>query len=203
MTLEEQQDKLIAEWLETQPESTRAKVRALPRLDDGPSHDVGRADDAATWERAGAAQWADPSSWCDQMQELLADEFDLSMGQALGVMEWGRAMVRRALEGSEGHMLTRVLTRLLQNKIADVRVMLWALAYQTGVARRMVSMSPSQMAKELGVTRALMSHWMGEWESLLGFRDATYAKSASARENMRRARMRVVEKGRKATEEEI
>jgi hypothetical protein len=194
MTLEQQQDELIRIWLEGQPEDVRRRVAALPPLEDGPSHEVGASDDAATWERAGAAEWADPAAWCDSHIERLQDEFDLTLGQALGIAEWGRGMVRRALEGSEGHMLTRVLTRLLQNKIADVRVMLWALAFQTGVARRMVSMSPSQMATELGVTRALMSHWMGEWESLLGFRDGTYAKSKDARENMRRARLRVLER---------
>lgn len=194
MTLEQQQDELIRIWLEGQPEDVRRKVAALPPLEDGPSHEVGASDDAATWERAGAAEWADPSAWCDSHIELLQDEFDLTLGQAQGIAEWGRGMARRALEVSEGHMLTRVLTRLLQNKIKDVRVMLWALAFQTGLARRMVSMSPSQMAAELGVTRALMSHWMGEWESLLGFRDGTYAKSKDARENMRRARLRVLER---------
>jgi hypothetical protein len=196
MTLEQQQDELIRIWLEGEPEDVRRKVAALPALEDGPSHEVGAAEDAATWERAGAAEWADPEAWCDTVVGRLQDEFDLTMGQALGIAEWGRGMVRRALEGTEGAMLTRVLTRLLQNKISDIRVMLWALAFQTGVARRMVSMSPSQMAKELGVTRALMSHWMGEWESLLGFRDGTYAKSKDARENMRKARMRVIERGK-------
>jgi len=54
--------------------------------------------------------------------------------------------------------------------------------------------NPSEMAVKLGVTRALISHWMGEWESLLGFRDGTWAKSKEARANMRAARMRVVER---------
>jgi hypothetical protein len=197
MTLEEEQDRLIAEWAATQPADVQAKVAALPRVT-GPAHDVGHADDVATWDRAGAADWGDPATWCDGVLDRLQDEFDLTPGQAAGVADWCRGMVRRALEGSEGHMLTRVLTRLLQNKVNDVRVMLWALAYQTGVARRMVPQNPSEMAKQLGVTRALMSHWMREWESLLGFRDGTWAKSAAARENMRAARMRVVERTRAA-----
>jgi hypothetical protein len=193
MTTEEEQDRLIAEWVATQPPAVQERIAALPKMS-GPSHEVGAADDVATWERQDAADWGDPASWCDGVLDRLQDEFDLTPGQAAGVADWCRGMVRRALEGSEGHMLTRVLTRLLQNKVNDVRVMLWALAYQTGVARRMVPENPSEMAVKLGVTRALMSHWMGEWESLLGFRDGTWAKSKEARANMRAARMRVVER---------
>jgi hypothetical protein len=195
MTPEEAQDKLIAEWVATQPEHVQSKVAALPRVD-GPSHEVGAADDAATWERAGAAEWADPSAWCDKVPDWLQEKFDLTPGQADGVAEWARSVVRREVEGSEGRMLTRVILRLLQNQISDLRVLLWALAYQTGVARRMTKLSPSGMARDLCVTRALMSHWMGEWESLLGFRDGTFAKSKEARENMRLARMRVVERSK-------
>ena len=122
MTLEQQQDELIRIWLEGEPEEVRKKVAALPPLDEGPSHEVGASDDAATWERAGAAEWADPATWCDSHIERLQDEFDLTLGQALGIAEWGRGMVRRALEGSEGHMLTRVLTRLLLEAGSDESV---------------------------------------------------------------------------------
>jgi hypothetical protein len=201
MTLEQQQDELIRIWLEGQPEDVRRKVASLPPLEDGPSHEVGASDDAATWERAGAAEWADPARWCDAPLDWLQDEFDLTPGQAEGVAKWARGLVRREREGSEGVLLTRTVMRLATGSQANMAVMVWALAFQMGISDACEThATPSGKARHLGVTRALMSHWMRYWEDLLGFRDQTHAKSKDARENMRKARMRVLERGKDSRE---
>jgi hypothetical protein len=195
MTREQEQDALIAAWSATQPEEVRRKVAALPPLDEGPSHEVGASEDAATWERPGQAEWADPARWCDAPLDWLQDEFDLTEGQAEGVAKWARGLVRREREGSEGALLTRTVMRLATGAQANMPVMVWALAFQMGISDACEThATPSGKAREFGVTRALMSYWMRYWEDLLGFRDQTYAKSKEARANMRAARMRVVER---------
>ena len=62
----------------------------------------------------------------------------------------------------------------------------------------MTQHNPHSKAKELGVTRALMSYWQKVWEDELGLHDLTFAKTDEAREKYRAARVAYVRK-KKAT----
>jgi hypothetical protein len=195
MTREQEQDALIAAWSATQPEEVRRKVAALPKMS-GPSHEVGAAEDVATWERQAAPDWSDPASWCDSEPDRLQEMFGLTAQQANGVFEWAEKRQNRAVMAEQGDMLSKMLECCLQDRINNIWPVLWALAFQLGVARRFqfkkTTPTPNAVAKHYGVTRALMSHWACKWENLLGFRDSTWAKSKEARANMRAARLRVV-----------
>jgi hypothetical protein len=62
------------------------------------------------------------------------------------------------------------------------------------VARHLTGCNAHAKAKELGVTRALMSYWQKVWEDELGLHDLTFSKTEEARSKYREARLRHVKK---------
>lgn len=192
---ERQQEALIAEWAATLPEDERRVVLELPRLCTEP-HGVGIDKDAATWDEA--SETTDMAGVVDMEHELLMEQFGLHEAQALAVTKWARDREHNATRAMQAKVLGTILGRFLGNKTNDAKVLFWALAFQSGLARHLTDKNPHTKSKELGVSRALMSYWQKVWEDDLNLHDLTFAKTEEAREKYRKARVAYVRK-KKAT----
>jgi hypothetical protein len=194
LSKEKAQDALVAEWAKTLPEKERRLVLGLPKLGSSETHCAGQDNDAAEWNQA--SETPDMAMAIDQEHEHLMEQFGLNEGQALEVLAWARAREHDAARSMQAKVLGAILGRFLGERTADAKVVFWALAFQSGVARHLTRHNPYTKATELGVTRALMSHWQKEWQKELGLYDLTYAKTDEARAKYSKARTDYVRKKR-------
>lgn len=193
-SLEKQQEALIADWAAKLPEAERKIVLGLPKLSTDPNS-VGMEKDVSTWDEA--SEEADYAGMIDKEHEILMEEFHLAEGQAVSVLHWAKEREREATIKVKARVLGAILGRFLDSrKQKDIPVMLWALAFQSGLAKQMTSQNPHEKSLELGVTRALMSYWQKTFEDDLNLHDLTYAKKPEAREKYRKARLAYVQKQR-------
>ena len=208
ISAERRQDQLVAEWAKTLPEKQRRLVEGLPRLanDHKPT---GQDKDVAEIE--GIREFVDPlanlrrqsetpdmAAAIDSEHEILMEQFGLHDAQAKAVAMWANQREHMAARSMQAKVLGAILGQFLGEKTADANTMFWALAFQSGVARHLTSHNPNSKAKELGVTRALMSYWQKVWEKELELHDLTYAKTDEARVKYSAARKAFVRKTRAA-----
>lgn len=113
---------------------------------------------------AGAVYHHDYAGEIDQEHEILADELGITPKQAREVM----AYRDKALREHQALILGRVIGLLLET--SNLPVMANALAFAAGLDQLNGKRSQAQVARELGVTRALMSHYV------LGVRDVLSGK---------------------------
>ena len=183
-------------------------VEALPKLAND-HRPTGQDKDAAEVE--GVREFVDPlanlrrqsetpdmAAVIDSAHEILMERFGLDEDQAKALASWANDLEHNAARTMQAKVLGTILGQFLGQKTADANTMFWALAFQSGVARHLTRHNPNSKAKELGVTRALMSYWQKVWEAELGLHDLTYAKTDEAREKYREARKAYVSKTRAA-----
>jgi hypothetical protein len=195
LSKEKAQDALVAEWAKSLPEKERRVVEGLPKLA-SETHHTGQDNDAAEWNEA--SESPDMAGAIDQDHEELMERFGLQEAQALAVLVWAQKREHDAARSMQAKVLGAILGRFLGEKTADAKVVFWALAFQSGVARHLTRHNPNSKAIELGVTRALMSYWQKEWQKELGLYDLTYAKTDEARVKYREARVAYVQKKKAA-----
>jgi hypothetical protein len=195
LSKEKAQDALVAEWAKTLPEKERRMVEAMPKLA-SEAHHTGQEKDAAEWNEA--SETPDMAAAIDSDHERLQEMFDLDERQALGVWNWAQKREHNAARSMQAKVLGAILGRFLGEKTADAKVVFWALAFQSGVARHLTRHNPHSKSTELGVSRALMSYWQKEWQKELGLYDLTYAKTEEARVKYRDARVAYVRKKKAA-----
>jgi len=113
---------------------------------------------------AGAVYHHDYAGEIDQEHEILADELGITPKQARGVIAHTEAEVRR----SQSLILGKVVGMLLET--SNLPVMAHALAFAAGLDQLNGKRSQAEVARELGVTRALVSHYV------IGVRDVLSGK---------------------------
>lgn len=133
---------------------------------------------------AGAVYHHDYAGEIDKEEEVLADELGITPQQARGVIAYTEAEVRR----SQSLILGRVVGMLLET--SNLPVMAHALAFAAGLDQLNGKRSQAQVARELGVTRALVSHYViGVRDVLSGKRETfdctKFRKSNSSRQTFR------------------
>ncbi len=195
LSAEKQHEALIAEWAKSLPDDQRRVVENLPRLSSEP-HSVGLEKDAAQWDEA--SETPDMAGVIDMEHELLMERFKLDEDQAISVMLWTKEREHNAARAVQAKVLGTILGRFLGSKTSDAKVLFWALAFQSGLARHLTHHNPHTKAKELGVTRALMSYWQKVWQDDLNLHDVTFAKTEEAREKYRKARVAYVRKQKRS-----
>lgn len=122
----------------------------------------------------------DMAAMIDTEQEIIADELGISLSQADAVIAMTRNLARR----QQAEILASVIALLLQAK--NLPVMVHSLAIAFGLDQLNGAHSQSEIAKQLGVTRALISHYVIGWRDILsgsaGSFDCTkYRKRNTAR----------------------
>ena len=130
---------------------------------------------------AGAIYHHDYAAEIDKEDEILADELGISPQQARGVMEYRD----RALREHQALILGRVIGLLLET--ANVPVMTHALAFAAGLDQLNGARSQSQVARELGVTRALMSHYVVGVRDVLSGKEGAFDNLKFRKRNSARA----------------
>lgn len=128
----------------------------------------------------------DLASEIDTEEEILADLLGINPAQARRVMAWQQEESKKvATEHREA--FGRVIAFLLQGK--NLPVMVHALAFAAGLDQLNGKKSQAQIARELGVTRALVSHYVVGFADILGVQVTKFRKSESSREKFREAQL--------------
>jgi len=96
---------------------------------------------------------------------------------------WGltvRETERKNLAGKAWELLGRVIGLLLGAK--NLAAQVHALAFAAGLDQLNGKRSQAEIARELGCTRALISHYVVGWADVLGLSITKFRKSESSRE---------------------
>ena len=125
------------------------------------------AEAARLFEKNGGSYWPDMADEIDTPEERLADSLGIPLAAARAVI----ALQERALREHQALILGRVIGLLL--RASNLPAMAHALAFASGLDQLNGARSQAEVARELGVTRALLSHYT------LGVRDVLSGKDSS------------------------
>jgi len=122
----------------------------------------------------------DMAAMIDKPEEIIADEYGVSMAVARRILSDRDNLSRRG----QAQILASVIGLLIQSR--NINVQVHALAIAFGMDQLNGAHSQSEIAKELGVTRALVSHYVLAWRDVLAggigaFDNRTFRKRNSTR----------------------
>lgn len=122
----------------------------------------------------------DMAAMIDSAEEIVADDYGVTIAVARRILSDRQDVVRR----SQAEMLAKVIGLLLQNRNPNVQVHALAIAF--GMDELNGAHSQSEVARELGVTRALISHYVLAWRDVLAggvgaFDNRTFRKRQGTR----------------------
>jgi len=123
----------------------------------------------------------DMAAMIDRPEEIIADEYGVSIAVALRIIADREDLARRG----QAQILASVIGYIIQSRNPTLQV--YALAIAFGMDQLNGAHSQSEIARELGVTRALVSHYVLQWRDILaggvgGFDNRTFRKRNSTRE---------------------
>ena len=105
--------------------------------------------------------------------------------------QWGlevRNQEKENLAGKSWEMLGRVIALLLGAK--NLAAQVHALAFAAGLDQLNGKRSQAEIARELGCTRALISHYTVGWADVLGISVTKFRKSESSRETYKSVQLK-------------
>ncbi len=133
-----------------------------------------------------ASYTPDYASEIDTEEEILADELGVSIRQARAIL----AKIKDAVARNESLTLARAIGLMLQS--SNLPVTVHAMAIAAGLDQLNGKRSQSDIARELGCTRALVSHYVVGIRDVLSGKDSNfdcfkYRKSNASRETFRKS----------------
>jgi len=128
----------------------------------------------------------DMAELIDLPEEILADEYGVSIAVAKRILSDREDLARRG----QAQILASVIGLLIQSR--NINVQVHALAIAFGMDQLNGAHSQSEIARELGVTRALVSHYVLAWRDVLAggigaFDNRTFRKRDSTRKTYAKA----------------
>jgi hypothetical protein len=128
----------------------------------------------------------DMADLIDLPEEILADEYGVSIAVARRILSDREDLARRG----QAQILASVIGLLIQSR--NINVQVHALAIAFGMDQLNGAHSQSEIARELGVTRALVSHYVLAWRDVLAggigaFDNRTFRKRDSTRKTYAKA----------------
>jgi hypothetical protein len=122
----------------------------------------------------------DMAAMIDRPEEIMADEYGVSIAVALRIIADREDLARRG----QAQILASVIGLLIQSR--NINVQVHALAIAFGMDQLNGAHSQSEIARELGVTRALVSHYVLAWRDVLAggigaFDNRTFRKRQGTR----------------------
>jgi hypothetical protein len=128
----------------------------------------------------------DMAELIDLPEEILADEYGVSIAVARRILSDREDLARRG----QAQILASVIGLLIQSR--NINVQVHALAIAFGMDQLNGAHSQSEIARELGVTRALVSHYVLAWRDVLAggigaFDNRTFRKRDSTRKTYAKA----------------
>ena len=103
----------------------------------------------------------DMAELIDKEEEILADRFGVSIATARKIMAYRDIAVRH----QQAQVLAQIIGLLIRSK--NLPVMVHSLAIAFGLDSLNGAHSQSEIARQLGVTRALISHYVLGWRDVL------------------------------------
>lgn len=122
----------------------------------------------------------------DRDEWKLAEELNLGLEAADRVLEWHKKELIREIEWAKAEQLNLIVSFLCK-PTGNLRAVVRALALATGLAELNGTHSQAEVARELGVTRALVSYYVTTWADLLKINVFKFRKGSSSRETYREA----------------
>jgi len=128
----------------------------------------------------------DMAAMIDRPEEIIADEYGVSIAVARRILSDREDLARR----EQAQILASVIGLLIQSR--NINVQVHALAIAFGMDQLNGAHSQSEIARELGVTRALVSHYVLAWRDVLAggvgsFDNRTFRKRDSTRKTYAKA----------------
>lgn len=155
-----------------------------------PNHGISASPDGAfsAWvgDSLEGAYEPDMAGEIDSEEEILADLLGINPAQAKRVLAW-HSEESKKVAAEHREAFGRVIAFLLQGK--NLPVMVHALAFAAGLDQLNGKKSQSQIARELKVTRALVSHYVVGFADILGVTVTKFRKSEGSREKFREAQL--------------
>lgn len=132
-----------------------------------------------------ASYTPDYAAMIDTEEEILADELGVNLLQSREIL----AKIKDAVRRNESLTLARAIGLMLQS--SNLPVTVHAMAIAAGLDQLNGKRSQSDIAKELGCTRALISHYVVGIRDILSGKDSNfdcfkYRKSQASREVYRK-----------------
>jgi hypothetical protein len=128
----------------------------------------------------------DMAELIDKPEEIAADEYGVSIAVAKRILADREDLARRG----QAQILASVIGLLIQSR--NINVQVHALAIAFGMDQLNGAHSQSEIARELGVTRALVSHYVLAWRDVLAggigaFDNRTFRKRQGTRKTYAKA----------------
>ena len=122
----------------------------------------------------------------DRPEWKLAEELCLGLEDAEKVHAWHLSTIAREIQWAKAEQLNLIVSFLCK-PTKNLRALVRGLALATGLAELNGTHSQAEVARELGVTRALMSYYVTTWADLLKINVFKFRKGSSSRETYRAA----------------
>jgi hypothetical protein len=122
----------------------------------------------------------------DKPEWILAENLNLGLEEATRVLEWHQVAVAREVDWAKAEQLNLIVSFLIK-PTKNLRALVRALALATGLAELNGTHSQAEVARELNVTRALISYYVTTWADLLKINVFKFRKASSSREVYREA----------------
>jgi hypothetical protein len=116
----------------------------------------------------------------DRQEWILAEELRLGMEDAERVWSWHQNKLSIEVEHARAERLERIVG-LLCKPTKNMKALVRALALAAGLDELNDTHSQADLARELGCTRALLSHYVTAWADLLDLDVFKFRKSSCSR----------------------
>lgn len=175
---EHEQETLIRHWLDDLEPIERANIKAT----------LAPISSLSTAEGEYMESLPDPSSAfdVDRPEWILAEDLRLGLAEAERVYAWHLTTIAREIEWAKAEQLNLIVSFLIK-PTKNLPALVRALALATGLAELNGTHSQAEVARELGVTRALISYYVTTWADLLKINVFKFRKASSSRETYREA----------------
>ena len=173
-----EQDTLLRNWLDGLEPLDRATIEAT----------LTPISALSTVDAEYLESFPDPDSAfdVDRPEWKLAEDLRLGLEEAERVHAWHLSTIAREIEWAKAEQLN-LLVSFLCKPTKTLRALVRGLALATGLAELNGTHSQAEVARELGVTRALMSYYVTTWADLLKINVFKFRKGSSSRETYRAA----------------
>ena len=127
----------------------------------------------------------------DTPAQILAERLGVSEMAARRVLEWHAIETAATVRREVALMMARVIGLLIK-PAQNLRALVWGLAFSWGQDQLNGAHSQAEVAREMNLERASISHYKRLWDRLLGSPVRRFGKSAAACAKLSEARRRVV-----------
>jgi hypothetical protein len=125
----------------------------------------------------------------DRPEWKLAEELNLGLEEATRVLEWHQVELARELDWEIARILSKVLSELIR-PCKNIRARVYGLIFATGLDQANGLHSQAEIARELGCTRALISHYTIQWVEIIKVGIFKFRKSEDSRKTYKDSAIR-------------